>query len=441
MAVLGTASAAASLVQTSTAGSSLIATITGFMTTLTGKIALTAATLTLAVGLVVHSQNNIPQTQPTDLIPEVASAPTSVNGINEPQDVSRLSPTQGMDATTPTERNPIATIPPTTQDNQKQTPRSTRHPDWPLLNEPLRYCSMEIPQQNIGNWIHLPRRIRKEDPTSITIDNGLDQMKINKMDRSVQHSESPYLHDKRAIASEDLIQYLFLFGRSNDPSIDPNCFEDENLSVEQIAQEDNGALLIFKITTPQLEGYVKTLVDAVTRLPEKMEVHYNDPNSSTQTISVQEILFDFSIIPEYMFQMNAPNGYTVLPRKQPVCFWATIPHEPDYMAWTVLHTNHDYNFEDMNDLISGYGGDIIQSENKWGTMTSTRNGISREIQVLNTYQHKPVISNISLVMQQAGIIAGHVTNEQGDPIDKATLTTTFSIVDPNENSVFIGILE
>ena len=495
----GTGVAAAATV-TTTGGTATTtgASITAIMSTVTAKV-ITAVAVVIATAAVSIYSYNVSKQQPEDG-PAKPVAQLMQNNDSRADQESQAANADGniskQNASGLNRSNLVKAESETVIKKEDVALHSSRHSNWPTLQEPVQSFYMRI-QGSQQIWIHLPREFRHETENEIVIDNGKERLEVKKDKGTIQYSETLNSGDKPvgrygSSLNEGQVQLAYLFGRPDNPIADSNFKPD--YTVEQIAQEDNGSLLIFKLSRGGNEVSdieIKSYVDAATLLPEKIVTINNDPNSGSNG-QVQDILnFGFSPIPESMFNYTVKADQKVLPFKQepcfrgkvvdtmdnpiagadifvhyfplygkdymtgksdadgnfeiklskkpgmdtvflPVYFWATIADDPNFAAWTILHRGDSLDLDDVEGLIPGYGGDIIQSDSEPQIVTRTTNGVKTRIECVNKIQKKAVISNIRLVMEPTGTIGGFVTDKKGNAIADAKLSAGFLAVN-NQN--------
>lgn len=492
IALKGTAAAAAGTAATTTGGTTATAaTITTVMSGVTAKIITAAAVVITAAAVTVYSYNvskQQPKNEPQEPVAKVTQNNNS--GVVENSQVADTAgKISGQDSSTVNQSNPVNTE--SQAVSNKSALRSTRHPDWPTLQEKVQNYYM----RNGGNqmWIRLPRHFRDENNKEILIDNGKERIEVNKDKKNIRYSDTlnagdkPIRHYGSTLAGMDQVQIAYVFGRSGNPVADSQY--NENYTVEEIGQEDDGSLLIFKLkpannNNDNSEFEAKVYVDAATMLPEKIALIGNDPNSETYGQEEDAFLFDFSAISDSMFEYTVKADEKVLPFKQhpcfrgkvvdvmgepvsgadvfihyfpvsgdyltcksdpngnfeiklpnkpgqnnvflPVKFWATMADNPDLAGWTLLETEHNLDFQEAGDFIPGYGGDIIQSDSEPSYQQTIVDGVEVKKECISRIQANPVIGNIVLVMEPTGVINGTVTDKNGKAIAGAKLNAGFA---------------
>ncbi|MHC5083629.1 MAG: sigma-70 family RNA polymerase sigma factor, partial [Planctomycetota bacterium] len=499
--VAGGATATAATVAATTAGSAATTTVLsavgGLLATTGAKILAVAATVVIAASVAVYSYSSMTDRQPMDselsVVEQTAGGNPPAGGNMESREQQAQGDMTAQSAMV-VQQLPAGVLEGQPEESVEITEEvvltSSRHPDWPTIDETVEnfYCRRSIRDEYEEIWVHMPRRFRRETKNDILIDNGKDRIEAKKADKTVQYSATLNAGDKpvgrrhsQALKDLESVRYAYFFGRPVDSILELQY------DINQIAQEDDGLLLVYQITGDNLETYdIKAYVDMATRLPEKIVVINNDPNSAIKG-QPEEMLFDFAPIDDSVFEYTPGADETVLPFKQKPCFrgqvvdamgqavagadvfihyfplhgkdyitgrsdtngrfqinlpekpgdktvflpvyyWATIPDDPNYAAWTILHVENDLAFQDANDLIQGHGGTIIQTDSKPDTVSKIVNGETVTSQRMSNIQKDPVISDIRLVMEPMGTLTGYITDKAGNPIKNAKLNAAFRAV-------------
>ena len=305
--------------------------------------------------------------------------------------------------------------------------------------------------------------------------------------------QEPVFENGQPLEKLNYINYAYLFGRDERKASDSGLIEE--ISFEKIGAEDDGRLEIYKMLPFEDNAAydVMAYVDAATLLPERMYSVNTDTNSETNGEIMEDYYFDYSPIDDSMFEYSAGADETVLPFTKEPCFsgkvvdlngdpvadadvfifyfplyekeyltcrtneegkfeigiqkmagrdtvnlpvyyWATVPYDPNFAAWTILCSENYFNDGDFRYHILGYGGDITQTDSRPKIEIKNENGQIVEYETLDTFQRRPVVENIELVMEPAGIIDGYVTDEEGNAIAAARLSAGFKACDDKGNS-------
>jgi RNA polymerase sigma factor (sigma-70 family) len=325
-ATLGTTEAVSAF---GTAGGSFLSTAPGLLGTLAGKIAVAAAAMAITAGVAIYTYNNSHQqnsanqraSQINSEVNDQSRTETSITAVREQKFNNAANYAGKSDS--------LAALLGIETEGGAETVQdlpSTRHPDWPGLDEPIENIYMKL-LDGKQTWIHLPRRFREEDTQTILIDNGTDRIEINKKDKTVQYSETltgtepPMYKYDQSLIQNDSVKFANLFRGSKGIIADPNI--QQEYTVRKIGEQDDGLVLIYEINAehPENEKYdAKAYVDAGTQLPEKLVVTVADPNSPTKVQIMEEVVFNFAPISDSVFEYVAKNDETVLPFRQQPCF-------------------------------------------------------------------------------------------------------------------------
>jgi len=160
-------------------------------------------------------------------------------------------------------------------------------------------------------WLKRPDYLYEDYPDRITIDNGKERLTIDKRKKEAQFSDSlmPY----QPLLNHFVFEEIGLF-RNN---IRTN--KRKGLEITQLADESDETTLVYalKYRGGQLKFSGRAWVQAETMLPTKIEV-YLTGQSKKGELKAGEITFSFNYapIPDDIFAMVVPKGYTELPRKE-----------------------------------------------------------------------------------------------------------------------------
>lgn len=314
-------------------------------------------------------------------------------------------------------------------------------------------------------WIRLPDCLRDEDPDDqrIIIDNGLQRLTLDTSLRQARFSDT--FKDAEPPGEHWLFgQIEVLRGRRID----------DDIVLTRIEEESTEDTLVFSVQSSQAEG--KVWIAAAGMLPLKVEARLTgDPNSQHEQSAT--ITFDYRPIPDEVFALKIPDGYTELPPKEagvfsghvvdlsgnplagavvhvkapglpndkplaglsnekgafnirmpmnlaalqsPVVVWAVVPNEPGFVGWTLLQSDLDKERHALPDgEIPGDPGVINVSPDY--KVTKTPEGMSW------TAGWCTGASDMVLFMEQAGRIVGRVTDVSGTGIAGASVNVRFAL--------------
>jgi len=293
-------------------------------------------------------------------------------------------------------------------------------------------------------WLRRPNCLYENYDRTIFIDNGLERLVIDKEEKTAQFSDSfmPF----RPLEEHYMFDQIKLFrGKGH-----------KRIEFAKLGDQSDETTLVFslhykyKYSTTEFVG--KAWVDALTMLPLKIQVELTSEQKDNEPKS-GEIIFSYEPIPDNVFAMVIPEGFTELPRKQrgvlsgrvldeneqpvanavvyvtdrvgnfseqtltdksgrfnfklppegmgktvwlPVLFRAFVEGVPDTVAWSIIKDPAN------NDEPGGrIPYDVANVDNDRGILKSA--------------------AGITLRMEPAGTIAGQVTDTDGTPISNAKL--------------------
>lgn len=469
--------ATAGIVAAAETGAAVAAT-GGLLTAATMKITAATAAVILAAGAVIYSMqpDHNPQPPAEPMVPVAASPqpqeneterPVLARAQNEPHAVQTVTADPGA-----VEQAPAVTIQPA------QPAAAVRHPDWPGLNEPVRYVYFEShlssgdETQNEKLWARLPDAFRAENESDRhIIDDGRQRLTLYPETKQAQLEPSWFVDGKmiwmhRQSLEDRLEGYHLMFREPNAPP---------GVTLTLLAEtEENGQVLLYRVESDDTAGINLTArVDARTRLPERMQAEITGEPKEGQTLFAGEILFDFSPIPDDIFSTAIPAGYDALPEKrvntfsglvidwtgapvsgaevflhntfgsggpwkaisddkghfsiamQPfdtgfagsVVLWAVMPNEPDLIAWTMLINPREHEYFLSNPLAGTIPGDP-------GTVYSSEGYFYEKIE--NGFRTQGVwcvgASEIVLVLEPGISVEGNVSDIYGNAITDARMS-------------------
>lgn len=150
-------------------------------------------------------------------------------------------------------------------------------------------------------WFKKPYLVREESGSRISIDNGLEKLEIHKRYKTAQFIES----EQDSYSKADFMLYfagMLRGARHPDYKVIPEIIQSE--STEETFVYD----VLIAYDSPK----VRVWVDAHTLLVTRAVWNDTDQAGDKKT---HEMLFSFDAIPDEMFELKTPEGYTQLPRK------------------------------------------------------------------------------------------------------------------------------
>jgi hypothetical protein len=137
------------------------------------------------------------------------------------------------------------------------------------------------------------------------------------------------------------------------------------------------------------------------------------------------------------FEIDIPLKNDEVTINMPVHYWATLPGDPRFTGWTLLDRTDHPRFGRIADLVTGFGGTVVQGSDMV-TVEKIENGVTTYVPQLSAFLKDPVVEDILLVMEPDGVLAGHVTDVQGNIIPDAKIEAGFQVygTEPGEFSGF-----
>ncbi|MBN1124028.1 MAG: zf-HC2 domain-containing protein [Sedimentisphaerales bacterium] len=356
--------------------------------------------------------------------------------------LARMNPAEPND--TQESKSPVTdTIASTTPNNAI---KDTSKKPWPSLSETVTDIHMTATgsgfQSTAQTWIRLPDQLREDgmETDLKIIDDGAQRLELNTKTKVAQFTTSSL--NFSPLTEHDLYRMATMFR-------DGSSFSD----------------IVFERTEDLThDSTVKYLVTFAGQL--QMTAWVNEEYMLPVRVDMEKglLTLEYNPIPDNVFAMQVPNGYTLADQKQgpgfsgqvvdlsgrtvsgaqvrvrvisppewknnklmsvsdlegnfsleapsgkdysdPILLWANIPGEPDFVAWTILA-------EDLSSYEHFFSGPLPGDP---GMETKTSSG-SRWIE------------EVTLVMMPAGKIIGQITDGNGDAVAGAEITARFLFVD------------
>ena len=335
--ITGTATAAG--VTATTTGGGLAFTAAGsLLTAASVKIAVVAAAIVITTGVVIFSAREpsdptpLPITNEPPVVSRETIAATPMNIVIEPKVKVDSNPV----AFAPSRTGAPDPAPQLTEFVQSaiapvlsDTP-PVHHPDWPGLNEPVKYIYMETKLVSADGatgtqkfWARLPDAFRDEGLfDKITIDNGNERLVLDPNTMQAQLEPTRYTDGKmiwpyeQSLDEHQSVQMAKLFR-------DPNALPD--YTVTPLTQNNDDQTIVYKVEDKDSKGIdVKAYVNRQTLLPEKIEAIVTGEPNQYGNMTGGTFIFDFSTIDDAVFSTDIPSDYQALPPKQPNTFTGQV---------------------------------------------------------------------------------------------------------------------
>lgn len=289
-------------------------------------------------------------------------------------------------------------------------------------------------------WLRKPNCLRKEESSGIVIDNGKERLTIDKEKMQVQLEDS--WAEYRAVSREYMFEQIEMFRGQ----------KVEGLTVKKLEDQSNDDISVFCLdyasTHSQLTYEGKAWVDTETMLPKKIEVQLTSKSRIGEPKS-GEMIFDYAPISDDVFETVVPEGYTVLPRKKAgVISGKVVNVDGTPVQGAVVYTADKW-LRFFHKVETGWGGQFLfklppsnvhwvglpiflravpanDTEHvAWTIIEDPKKKKDRGVIIpghigyIEVDHFLKTVNGIVLQMEQAGIISGHVTDMQGDPISGA----------------------
>jgi RNA polymerase sigma factor (sigma-70 family) len=483
----GLAAGTAATAGVAAAGASV--STTGLLTAAGAKVAAIAAAVILAAGAAIYSYNNSQKNQPeqqpiqqkslTEITPQTDSLAT----IAVKQEAIKPEPTpqQPLVKSVVNEKN-------TKPQPEKQ---KVRHPDWPGVNEPVKYIYQESKTIDIHSkektdkfWARLPDAFRDEGLfNKITIDNGKQRLVLDPNTKQAQIEPTWYRNGKM------IWQY---HNPLNDhPAVkmaailrDPNSNPEYMLTKLTVESDEMTTVYNVKEMSNPNGIQIKLWADNRTLLPEKIQAIVTGEPNQFDNMTGGLMLYDFSPFADDIFSLAIPAGYNALPAKQPKGFrghvvdvlgnpvaqaevyldcwafgsrnpytavsdqngyfdvilpqnedglnytaslWAKLPDNPDFIAWTLLRSPQDLEHDPV------LGGTVPGNP---GIICSDYHSENTDQGTVTYGSWCVSASGIILVMETGITISGYVSDISQKPVRNAIIDVKIeNLTDPLGNQI------
>jgi RNA polymerase sigma factor (sigma-70 family) len=301
-------------------------TTTGILTAAGAKVAAIAAAVILTAGVAIYSysksQEKISQQQPIQQQLPTETTPQTPIIVKQETIKSQPTPQQTPEMPVVIEKKP---------DPQPQTSK-VRHPDWPGINEPIKYVHVETKLTGIDGtegtegvqklWARLPDAFRDEGQfNKITIDNGKQRLVLDPNTKQAQIEPTWYKDGKmiwqfqQTLEEHPMMEMVKLF---RDPNSNPK------IVLTKLTTDNNELTTAYNFKDNEMSDpngiQIKIWVDNRTQLPEKAEALVIGEPNQFDNIQSGMIVFDYTPISDAMFSIDIPVEYKTLPTKQPKGF-------------------------------------------------------------------------------------------------------------------------
>ena len=291
-------------------------------------------------------------------------------------------------------------------------------------------------------WFRKPKCLRQEELHQIAIDNGDERLTIDKEKKQAQFDDS--WTEYRPLSEEYVFELIGIFRGQ----------KMEGLTARKLEDQSGNAVSVFHLdyfrASSKLTYQGRAWVNNDTMLPTRLTIRLTGKLQDGEPEGA-DVTFDYSPIPDGVFERVVPEGYTVLPRKQtqvisgkvtnadgspvqravvysadkwlrflrkvetdgagefifrlppsavhwvglPIFLRAVPPNDPEHVAWTIIE-------------------DPKQKKDRGATIPGQVGHVELEDQF-----RLESVGGIVLQMEIAGTISGRVTDLQGNPISGA----------------------
>jgi RNA polymerase sigma factor (sigma-70 family) len=325
----GLAAGTAATAGMAAAGASVSTTVTttGLLTAASAKVAAIAAAVLLAAGAVIYSyqnsQENTPNPLPiqqqslTEITPQTESLATTAV---KQEEIKPQSPAQQPLV------KPVLNEIKTKSQPEKQ---KVRHPDWPGINEPVKYIYQETKTIDINSkektekfWARLPDAFRDEGLfNKITIDNGKQRLVLDPNSKQAQIEPTWFKNGKmiwqyhQPLDDHPAVKMAAVL---RDPNSNPE------ITLTKLTTESDDTTTVYDIQYNEISApkgiQMKLWADNRTLLPEKIQAIVTGEPNQFDNITGGLMQYNFSPVSDNIFSVAIPAGYNALPAKQPKGF-------------------------------------------------------------------------------------------------------------------------
>ncbi len=161
--------------------------------------------------------------------------------------------------------------------------------------------------QKLEVWIRMPDCLYEDNHNRTVIDNGTDRLFIDKEKQTAQFSDSfmPF----KSIGEHYIFDSINIFRKENQ----------DDFEFKKLEEESSETILVFSLKfigdAEDLDFKGKAWVDAKTMLPIKIQAELTSEPKEGNPVS-GEVICSYDPIPDRVFAMIIPDDYKELPRKQ-----------------------------------------------------------------------------------------------------------------------------
>jgi outer membrane lipoprotein-sorting protein len=301
-------------------------------------------------------------------------------------------------------------------------------------------------------WLRKPDGLREQGSGYEIIDNGKERLFLDKEKMTAQISES-WLKEQ-PVAENYMFDQVQMF-RNN---------TEKDIKLTKLENESNEKILVYSISDEsgstssgkRTEFAGKAWVDAKTMLPIKIEAALKgqaDPNEAQSGV----ITFDYAPIPDEVFATNIPSEYKILPRKETAYVTGKVIDENGVaVEGVIVVIGSKFQYKTQEEYVTDKTGNfaiklspmeykrpayplMIRAYKKddpskvaWTIIKRPLDKTKYSLEIpgkVGSVRGDDVFvdaSGVELQMELAGRIYGKVTDENGNPIQNAKVSTTLN---------------
>jgi outer membrane lipoprotein-sorting protein len=156
-------------------------------------------------------------------------------------------------------------------------------------------------------WLRKPDGLREENSQRMIIDNGKERLTLDRKNKEAQFEDS--FLEYRPVSAHYMFEHTEIFRGQ----------EMKGLTVKKLKDQSNGTTSVFRLdyknSLSQDTYRGKAWVDNQTMLPIRIKLQLQNEQKEDRA-KVFDEFFDYSPIPDDVFEPVVPDEYTVLPRRR-----------------------------------------------------------------------------------------------------------------------------
>ena len=311
-------------------------------------------------------------------------------------------------------------------------------------------------------WIRMPDCLYEDRENFTFIDNGIERLTLDRENRTAQFSDSfmPY----KSVAEHSVFDSILIFQNKNQDKV-------KFTKIEELSTE---TMLVFDLKfIGELQDFgiqAKAWVDARTMLPLKIQAKMSEPKADNPVSG--EVICDYNSIPDSAFAMAIPSGFTELPRKQKGVLSGTVLDENGSPVANAIVFATDRAGQFSKKTLTDKSGNFIYNlppdgigtpvwlpimfrayevnvsdKVAWSIIKDPKSkedpGGNIPYEVASIENDGTILrsaNGITLRMEPAGMIAGHIKDKDDNPVSDAEVKIQYcQLADINGNAGMTGI--